>query len=306
MKQTVRSIAGLAGVSPATVSRILNGSEAVSAETRKKVLDILHSAGDAAPKKRSGHVEKGGNIGVLIMPGYEFDPRVILKKLSVTASRMPRRWNLLLLPAEIPAEELESKHLQGELSGLLLIGHNAAGKDLDEVLKHVPHVWLNSYRSRTGENSVLMGNEFAGRIAARYLLRRHCRRVLCLSVPSSNPGLPARIDGFRFEFFSREQTGKCTVLPIQLENDETLETCTENVLDKALSAPEIQTKLRAADGIFSPEDRLTAFVHRLLVREKVRSFPTLISCNRTPEYLAGLYPRPASIDLGAKTGAELG
>ena len=31
----------------------------------------------------------------------------------------------------------------------------------------------------------------------------------------------------------------------------------------------------------------------------------VVSCNHTPEYLAGLYPRPASIDLGNRMLAEL-
>ena len=52
--------------------------------------------------------------------------------------------------------------------------------------------------------------------------------------------------------------------------------------------------------------RLTAFVHRVLQKNGVKEFPLIISCNRNPEYLAGLYPRPASIDLGASSGAELG
>ena len=51
---------------------------------------------------------------------------------------------------------------------------------------------------------------------------------------------------------------------------------------------------------------MTAFLHRVLQKAGVKKFPEIISCNRNPAYLAGLYPRPASIDLGAATGAELG
>ena len=306
-RMTVREIAAMAGVSAATVSRILNGSDVVSDVKRRKVFQILDSLGSHAPRRRGGP-DPGGNIGVLLLPGCEADPRVILNKLRGITELLPRKWNLQLLPADLHPQELESRHLRGGLAGLLLIGHDVEDRDHEQVLAHIPHVWLNSYRTKAGQRSVLMGNEFAGRIAARYLLGQGCGKTVCLSIASLNPGFPARLDGVRFEFFARAKHLKCGMVRLRLPEGAVLENCTEEELESVFNR-RIMKQIRAADGIFSPEDRLTAVLHRVLRRDGCSApeeFPRIVSCNRTNEYLTGLYPRPASIDMGARTGAELG
>lgn len=302
MKCTVRHIAEQAGVSPATVSRVLNGTGAVSREKRELVSRLLEEAGSYAPRRR--RKSPGGAVGVLLLPGSESDPHIVLKKLNTAVRRLPRKWDLLLLSPEILPAELSARHLRNDLAGLLLLGHRVPGPDFEEALRRIPHVWLNSYHINGGEASVLMGNEFAGRIAARHLCSLKCRRIAFLDIPSANPGFRARLDGFRFELFARNDF--CKSIRLSLAEGEKMETCNAEHLEQAFLRKGILEKLKSFDGIFSPEDRLTAFLHRALRTGKVRRFPALVSCNRTEEYLAGLYPRPASIDLGAETGAELG
>ena len=50
---------------------------------------------------------------------------------------------------------------------------------------------------------------------------------------------------------------------------------------------------------------MTALLCRVFARVGVAGPPRLVSCNHTPEYFAGLHPRPASIDLGPRMLAEL-
>ena len=56
-------------------------------------------------------------------------------------------------------------------------------------------------------------------------------------------------------------------------------------------------------GLFLPYDLLTALVYRHLQRSGVRVGRDLetVSCNNQPTCLAGLTPRPATIDVGAET-----
>ncbi|MBQ5749339.1 MAG: helix-turn-helix domain-containing protein, partial [Oscillospiraceae bacterium] len=51
-KLTTREIARMAGVSPTAVSFALNGKEGISAETRRKILDIVQKNG-YEPTRRS-------------------------------------------------------------------------------------------------------------------------------------------------------------------------------------------------------------------------------------------------------------
>ena len=50
---TVREIAALAGVSPASVSLVINNRRGVSDETRRKVLAIIEENGYTAAGKKS-------------------------------------------------------------------------------------------------------------------------------------------------------------------------------------------------------------------------------------------------------------
>ena len=92
MEHSVKEIGKLAGVSPATVSRVINGSGAVTAEKRKRVLAALEqlNGGRPAPRPRA----RTTGIGVLLPPEPAHDAHGILQKLCALAAEMPRRWSL--------------------------------------------------------------------------------------------------------------------------------------------------------------------------------------------------------------------
>lgn len=299
---TVKEIAERSGVSPATVSRVMNGSGSVTAGKRERVLAVLEALGGTRPQRRGG--SRSMNIGILLSDSPESDSHAILQKLAFLAGQMQQHWNLLLLPAGILPQELEARHLRGELAGLFLVGHAADSPELIRALRRIPYVWLNSHHSCGTDPTVLMGNEFAGRIAARYLKDAGCSRFLLLSAPSRNPGFPGRIAGFRFELFSHGET--CETVELRLPPGRPgFEICTDDEIEQALDAALPHFESGTVDGLFSPEERLTALLYRRFARRRTAARPLVVSCNHTPEYLTGLHPRPASIDLGPRMLAEL-
>lgn len=297
-QHTVKEIAERAGVSPATVSRVVNGTGSVAPDKRERVLSVLEEWNEERPPRQAAG-RKTKNICALLPTRPESDSNAVLRKLAALAGQMRPNWNLVLLPPGILPLELEARHLRGELAGLLLIGHTAESPELLQALRRIPHVWLNSHRGG-GNSTVLMGNEFAGRIAARYLMDAGCGEFTVLSVPSLNPGLPGRISGFRFELFAAEKS--CETIELALPPGRNgLEECTDEELEQSLE--NVLPSLK--NGLFSPEERLTALLYRAFARRKAGPPPLLVSCNHTAEYLAGLYPRPATIDLGPRMLAEL-
>jgi len=302
MRVTVKEIAERAGVSPSTVSRIISGRGGVAEEKREQVKAVLKQLAQKPDSRRVSSLAR--NIGVLIPPHLELDQRVILEKLEILARSLPPKWNLLLLSPEIVSYELESRYLRGELSGLILFGYGVERNDLGGALKQIPHIWMNSHRNADQAKSILMGNELAGRLAARYLLEHRCRKTAVLVAESLNPGFSARIDGFRFEYFTNALSCRELALPFKLQRQK-LEVCHDADLEAALTGLLDREPLVKYDGIFSPEERLTPLLYRVCRKAGYARLPLIISCNHTPEYLAGLYPRPASIDLGAQTVAEM-
>ncbi|HEX8244913.1 MAG TPA: LacI family DNA-binding transcriptional regulator, partial [Longimicrobium sp.] len=61
---TIKDVARVAGVSVATVSRVLNGKQGVSAETRRAVLAALDVLGYERPEKLQ--VRSAGLVGLVV------------------------------------------------------------------------------------------------------------------------------------------------------------------------------------------------------------------------------------------------
>ncbi len=292
MKITTAEIARKAGVSPATVSRVIRGGS-VSNEKRQAVLDILRGVapGTFRPRRKRGAEIR--YIGMLILDSFCNDSNTLLAKLTSLVESLPDNWRIIHLPRTISPFQLDLAWRRCDISGLLLGGHQAP--ELNEVLEHIPNVWLNSHIFESREPEIIAGNEFAGRLAARHLLTMNVKLPLILELSSRNPGLQSRIDGFRFEYFSR--FGPCLPLVAKIKS-EPLETADAVDLEYALTNALTPELLTGCDGIFAPEARLAALVHRILRKRGKRTIPPMVTCNQGEGYLTGLYPRPATVDLG--------
>jgi len=307
MKITMKEIAIRAGVSPATVSRVVNGNGEVAPEKRERILRIVSD--EAGQRHWIGHRRKYRirHIGLLLLSGSRFDIRTVGVKIIDIAEQLPRDYEFRIYSASVNAHRLESQFLRGELDGLLLSGHNVEEPFLASLLERIPHVWLNSFRLDDRQAVSLMGNEFAGKLAANYLLEHRCRRPAVLSLRTDNIGLADRIAGFAAGCFLGRVPSRDIPLDLpwkSLHIDELLNR--GELLEEAIrSALEALPAKQFPDGIFSPEEVLTPYLYRVFLRRRPRKYPLVISCNHTPGYLAGLYPRPASIDLHPETLVKL-
>ncbi len=299
MKITVAEIAERAGVSPATVSRVMSGGD-VSDEKQRAVLAVLNELGTfrARPRKKRGSEIR--YIGMLILDPSRNDSFSLLAKLMSLLELLPGDWRILHLPRDISPFQLELAWKRRDISGLLLCGHRAS--ELNQALERIPNVWLNSHILDGHEPEILAGNELAGRLAARHLLARNVRRPLILEASSRNPGYQSRIDGFRFEYFSR--FGAMPVRAVKMESAP-LETADADELEAALDRAVSPEALSRCNGIFAPEARLAALMHRLLRKRGKHVLPPMVTCNQGEGYLTGLYPRPATVDLGPELLARL-
>ncbi|MDD3154690.1 MAG: hypothetical protein PHS41_07470 [Victivallaceae bacterium] len=219
-------------------------------------------------------------------------------KLLALADVPTAQWRFVLLSSSITGSELMARYLRQEFDGLLLAGHAVPNASFQKALDRIAHVWMNSHVNAEGENVIMYGNELAGRMAARYLLDHACPLLSCMRVESMNPGILSRLDGFRFECFFRRL--RWQELPIN--GDLPFEKRSDADLEERMS----RLPLEKVAGIFIPEERLTALFYRTLAKRAPGiAVPLVISCNSTPEYLAGIYPRPATIDLGAGEVAKI-
>lgn len=295
-------IARKAGVSQATVSRVMNGENSVSEEKRTRVLEVLKELGMGV-RKRPKRRGRKTLIGFLQLDGSETEPAVVIRKQNALLKFLPEGWSLFLLRQGTHPLSLESSFLKGELHGLILTGYADEKRDeLSRALSKIPHVWLNSHHLGGG-TTILMGNEFAGRMAADFLLRKQRRNPLVLTFRSGNPGLAPKVDGFRFRYFSMKRA--CTVLEWPTPGARNFEDCSSLDLEKTLEGllPEIEGG--KFDGVFIPDERMAALFHKGLSRRNRKNVSHLVACGSCPEYFSGLYPRPTIVNLNPELVAKL-
>lgn len=180
-KPTIYDVAKHAGVSITTISRVLNDSDEVNSETRKRVLASIDALG-YIPKAeaRARAMQKNGRIGV-VTPFFTA-PSFIQRLRGIAAALSPKNHELVIFTVDSTdhlQRYLSTLPLTGNLDGLIIlclqIGDTEAGRlvkhNLPTVLIEYPHPILNY---------VEIDNVEGGYMAANYLLRKGHRRIAFL------------------------------------------------------------------------------------------------------------------------------
>jgi len=203
---TIYDVAKRAGVSIATVSRVLNSPDRVVEETRSLVLTAIDELG-FVPKfeARTRARKQIGRIGVLT-PHFTADSFVDrLRGVGAALAGLP--YELVVYDVTTPAQRdgyLTSLALTHQVDGLIIIGLPFDETMASRLLKHrMPIVQIGTLAQPFSErfDRIVTDDESAGRIAAAHLLARGHRRVGYVGTgvqPDVAPDFgTANLDGFR-------------------------------------------------------------------------------------------------------------
>lgn len=298
---SVIEVANLAGVSQATVSKVINNYPSVSGENAQRVRKAMEKLNYFPTPRRRKSPVKFNLVAVLALyeEGYhDFNTNFSVQLGGIEKSLRNQGCDMMWANVSRP-EDLPHLVRHGKVDGLILVGHRPSEAVLS-LIKDIPSVWLTSHHEPSGD-VMLVGNEDVGRVAAEYLADLGHKRLGILNVMGLNPALDLR---FRYFTFIAEQRG-CHV--DRFESDEPVEPQPNAVL--ALSAIEQKVeeqidRLLAQNprptGLFIPYDQQMAIVYRVLYRRGVPIDKNLQIIGDTDEkaVLAGLYPRPATINTG--------
>lgn len=177
---TVKEIAKLAQVSPATVSLVLNGKEGVGADTRQKIMDIVENVGYVhKPKqtelKQKNHGTKGTirfikykNEGMLVERNGDFITKIIdgVESAARTAGLSLKITNVKSDNFQAMIESIN----QDMDDGIIFLGTEFPEKDIELLLQlKAPVVVVDNEMSNCSIDTVVMNNQQAVFTAIQYL-----------------------------------------------------------------------------------------------------------------------------------------
>lgn len=218
MPSTIRDVAAAAGVSPATVSRVLNGKEDVGAHLRTRVLGAVHDLGYRPNgPARSLRTRAALVLGVVISDVT--NPFFTAMVRGVEDQAQQAGYSIVLANADEDVAK-EARYLEvaaaEQMAGVLL--SPASKKTRINVLtdRGIPVVTIDRRLSTVDVDSVTVNNHQAARQATRHLLDQGCHRIGFVGGPTDTTTGASRLAGYRAGL-------KDTGIPV----DPTLITCAD-------------------------------------------------------------------------------
>jgi DNA-binding LacI/PurR family transcriptional regulator len=209
---TLDQVARVAGVSPATVSRVVNGTRNVDPALQQIVMSAVKATGYVPNRAaRSLVTRRSGTIALVVSAasadgfddpfisrilGDPFFGRVAAGALDLLRTNGLR---LELLIADDPAtrNELTRRLALRDIDGALVVSMNTRDPLCVQLASHhLPVVLLGPAAKSVGLTTVAADNRAGGSLAAAQLLSRGRRRVGVIAGPSDARGAAERTKGF--------------------------------------------------------------------------------------------------------------
>tara|TARA_B110000003_G_C16447305_1_gene456490 strand:- start:13 stop:705 length:693 start_codon:yes stop_codon:yes gene_type:complete len=184
---TIKQLAEKAGVSTATVSRVLNGNGFVSEDTKNKIELAMEAVNfdcdNRRRRKPSNKPPKSSPKTILMI--WNIQPHhansLSGQMMMQGISEALRAINAQLMIEHIYENEVALHSLKkGFVDGIIFHG-NEPSPAICEQLKNFPLVWLLSTGSHEFGDRITPDHTFAGKISCDWLAQKGCRNLCCMN-----------------------------------------------------------------------------------------------------------------------------
>lgn len=202
-RPTIREIAALAGVSTATVSRVVNRSGYVSDETRRSVERVVREHGYSA--NRSARGLSGGRTGLVGVTVPRIHPAYFSAIIAgVTEALYEDDMRIVLCPTlhEHDREvSLLERLMHGTTDGALLVLPEESNRELRSLMDHGFRFVVLDPRKRMEERvpAVSAAHSAGAAQATAYLLELGHRRIAAITGPRGWMAADERLRGYQAE-----------------------------------------------------------------------------------------------------------
>ena len=210
----IREVAKLAGVSPATVSRVINGTAKVSAEKRARVLEVI-SATEFVPNEVARSLfRKSVKLIGLIIPSIK-NPYFTQVASVIEHLATDNGYRVFLCDARDDLEK-EQAAIQTLVSmnadGIIIASTNERIEDYLSMCQ-IPVVAVDTMFSNKNVAAYVYSDYYTGgRMAMEHLLECGCKNIVCIKGPQHLYSAKGRYQGYQDVCRERgiqEQTVSC-------------------------------------------------------------------------------------------------
>ncbi|MBD5657386.1 MAG: LacI family DNA-binding transcriptional regulator, partial [Candidatus Eremiobacteraeota bacterium] len=196
---SITDVARLAGLSVASVSRVLNDSKPVSEEVRDRVLRAAKELHYSIDRRARGlKSRKSGTIGLIVADAENpFFAQIIRSIENVTYES---KHDLFLCNSDEDPER-EQFHLAAmraqRIDGIILLSVCASGKWLTPLLHaEIPIVCLDRHLPDVDLDIVIVDNDAGSRLAVNHLIQNGHRRIAIVTAHDATVSVE-RLASFR-------------------------------------------------------------------------------------------------------------
>jgi DNA-binding LacI/PurR family transcriptional regulator len=314
---SIVQVAKYAGVSTATVSRVLNSVPVVSESTMRNVraamealkYDPMEVKRGPRPGTRRTTNKKCGMIAIMSVGIHREKLRFPVTNAVVEAiTRSAKQSGVRVLLDEMPdLTDVSSIISNREVDGaVVFLSDEAPLEVLERLHQSVPVVWaMGGQAGPLSVDHVSENNIAVGYLAHTYLHEKGCRNPAFLSLVPQKRNAKQRGQAFASAAAEKSQHPRALILsedPFVTGLYGADVVCRPHLPELIDAFAELNPR---PDGLFIDRDSTTARVYPMLTRHGIHPGRdvTIVSCDNEELALSALYPRPASIDLGA---SELG
>ena len=309
MTVSITKVAKIAGVSHATVSRVINQNPCVSKSTVKIVQEAIDQLGYIPPERRPGpklgsrRQEHKMRVAFFVFASPKKDPPPAFQKMLQGVSGALGGHSADLLFQISDDDSLIDVLRSNKIDGLLAHGRMPSPA-IQEELSKLPTVWLMANRQQPAWGDQVMPNSMViGQFAAKHLVDRGRRDLAFLNMWGKHLALKLHNQAFvnaaedlgaNVQSVNKGESG-----PPTFWGQHTADLA-ESVIDDLLALSPTPR------GLFIADDLQASILQPAMIRRGLKIGDgedefSLISCNNEQSYLAALQPRPVTIDIHTET-----
>lgn len=253
----IREVAKLAGVSPATVSRVINNTAKVSHDKRERVMQAISETGFVPNEVARSLYKKSARIIGLIIPSIKNPFYTQLAGVIEAAAEQYGYRMFLCDTADILEKEQTAISMLHSMNadGIILTASNDALQPF-LTMGNIPIVMIDRTLSDSTHGIFVHCDHYAGgRLAAEHLISCGCRNIVCVRGPQSISSSRARYEAYRDVCMENQ-------LPERVIE-------TEDVYAAFEHTDELLERYPNADGIVACNDIIAISIYKALHRKNI-------------------------------------